>query len=350
MSALDKAFIKAYTRGAAGDGPPESPTAEAPPEAGVQALDTVVAPVGQRTKPVSESRYHRIDGGHGGDIPPPLSFALPASAADLEMAGMQGVLSDASDLSDLSDLSERSERSDASDLRLPSLFGPPEPAQPKRFTPDWEVDRFVWPPTCRRLLESENHYFQHVGGRLRAATDTAHHLVMIAGCRRGEGRTTLAMCLARAAAQAGVSVALVDAHLQNPQLGNRLGVDPPCGWLEVVEGTTALGEAAVKSLEDDLTLFPLTRAGRADVPLGDPRVLHLLRTIARHYRLVVVDTGPLESHDHPLLAAGDGSSIDAAILVRDVRHTTEQEARAKAQQLQRAGIAAVGIAENFQAR
>ena len=206
-----------------------------------------------------------------------------------------------------------------------------------------------WPPICERLLEAEDRYFQSVGQRLKAATQDSHHVVMITGARRGEGRTTLALCLARCAAQAGVATALVDADLKNPQLGSRLGMETPCGWLQVVAGKAPLSEAAVSSLEDHLTLFPLTSAEDADVAPGDPSCVAVLQSIARHYPLVIVDMGPLGSDGSHPFATDEDCPIDTAIVVRDLRNTTEKKAVATAESLLRGGVPAVGIAENFRA-
>ena len=197
------------------------------------------------------------------------------------------------------------------------------------------------------MLESEKRYFRSVGQRLKDATQDSHHVVMITGARRGEGRTTLALCLARCAAQAGVATALVDADLENPQLGSQLGMETPCSWLEVVAGTSPLSEAGVSSLEDGLTLFPLTNSEDLETPAGDEPLTAVLRAIATHFPLVIVDTGPMVSDDRHPFASGDDCPIDTAIVVRDLRNTTEKKALATAQLLQRRGVPAVGIAENF---
>jgi Mrp family chromosome partitioning ATPase len=234
-------------------------------------------------------------------------------------------------------------------LKLPSIFttADSEAEAKPAFAPDWEVDRLAWPTVCERLLETEDRYFRSVGQRLKEATQDSHHVVMITGARRGEGRTTLALCLARCAAQAGVSVAVVDADLENPQLGNQLGMETPCSWLEVVAGKSPLNEAAVSSLEDGLTLFPLTGAEDLEAEAGESQLTGVLRTIASHFPLVIIDTGPLGSDERHPFASDEDCPIDTAIVVRDLRNTTEKKAIATAELLQRSGVPAVGIAENF---
>ena len=240
-------------------------------------------------------------------------------------------------------------------LELPHVFSatgeaataePPSESAPQPFAPDCEVDHFVWPEVCQLLLKREAPYFRHVGQRLKAATQEQHHLVLVTSSRRGEGRTTLALCLARCAAQAGVRVALVDADLKNPQIAVRLGMEAPRGWFDVALGQAPLNEAAVASVGDDFTLFPLAAVDDA-IAADDPRLLGVLKQIAAQFPLVIVDAGPLDSESQQVFANGGGLVVSAAIVVRDQRLTTEKKARATAEQLQQAGLPAVGIAENF---
>jgi Mrp family chromosome partitioning ATPase len=240
-------------------------------------------------------------------------------------------------------------------LELPEVFQTPdeEPLEqqaesgPEVFAPEWEVDRFAWPPICQALLEAQASYFQHVGSRLLAATEESSHVIMIGGSRRSEGRTTLALCLARCAAQVGVPVALVDADYQNPQLGALLRMEIPCSWLETVQRRAPLQEAAVSSIEDRLTLFGLTYAESGSTAGDHAQLVKLLESVSKHYPLVIVDAGPLDSEGGRLFAEQTVCPIDTAIVVRDLRNTAFESALGAARRLQQSGIQAVGIAENF---
>ena len=148
-------------------------------------------------------------------------------------------------------------------------------------------------------------------------------MVMITGARRGEGRTTLALCLARCAAQAGVSTALVDADLKNPQLGSRLGMETPCGWLQVVAGKAPLSEAAVSSLsggnQQKVVLAKWLEADCAVVVFDEPtrgidvgakREIHLLvNDLASRGKAVVMISSELPEvlgMSDRILVLGDG--------------------------------------------
>ena len=384
MSTLDKAFIKAYTKSTnPRDASPQTTAADDVQDASAQS--TQVGP-NQSAGDLPSGPTHRTDQSHSEirtDVyTPHVQFSQPVQYADLAYVGpypqmpvpnvptedhrqqpnpvppVENAPPPAAKTDDVpTDEAKQTLESAASlkvppPLQLPSVFEAPADEQQaeetkREFSPDWEVDRFVWPDICDQLLEVESRYFGHVGQRLKTATEQGSHVVMISGSRRGEGRTSLALCLARCAAEAGVKVAIVDADFQNPQLGIRLGMETPCCWLEVVAGKAPLDEAAVASVEDQLTLFPLARSEDVQIQSGDRRLLELVQEISSHYPLVIVDTGPLGAEECHPFADADECSIDAAIVVRDLRNTTEKKAAATAEQLQRSGIQAVGIAENF---
>lgn len=226
---------------------------------------------------------------------------------------------------------------------------PPAPTVPKRpYVPLWEVDRFTWPALCDKLMHDPNGYFASASNKLLSVVRGGLKVLGITGSRRGEGRTTLALCLARAAAQAGIHVALVDADFARPQLANMLGLETAYGWQEAATGKIPLSEAAVKSLADRLTVLPLeVSTSTAKLSLADPRVTATLRATAATFELVIVDLGPLGTSNEPLFPPGENCPLDAAVVVRDVRYALVNESRAAGDRLYDAGIEAVGIAENF---
>jgi Mrp family chromosome partitioning ATPase len=226
---------------------------------------------------------------------------------------------------------------------------PPAPTVPKRpYVPLWEVDRFTWPALCDKLMHDPNGYFASASNKLLSVVRGGLKVLGITGSRRGEGRTTLALCLARAAAQAGIHVALVDADFARPQLANMLGLETAYGWQEAATGKIPLSEAAVKSLADRLTVLPLeVSTSTSKLSLADPRVTATLRATAATFELVIVDLGPLGTSNEPLFPPGENCPLDAAVVVRDVRYALVNESRAAGDRLYDAGIEAVGIAENF---
>ena len=229
----------------------------------------------------------------------------------------------------------------------PTTESPPKAASDD-CVPLWEVDRFQWPVTVERLVSDKDGYFAQASGRLIAAVRDGLRTLAISGSRRGEGRTTLALCLARAAAQAGIQVAVIDADFARPQLAARIGLEINHGWQDAATGLVPLSEAAIRSLNDNITVLPLeASAARTGLSLADPRVTATLRAAAATFELVIVDLGPLAAGDEPLFPAEEACPLDAAIVVRDLRYASSAESEEIGQRLMAAGVEAVGIAENF---
>jgi Mrp family chromosome partitioning ATPase len=213
--------------------------------------------------------------------------------------------------------------------------------------PVWEVDRFLWPVTCEKLLQDEA-YFAEAGEKLLAATRDGLKSLAITGSRRGEGRSTMALSLARSAARVGLSVAVVDADFARPQLAEMIGLEVSHSWEEAALGKIPLSEAAIKSLEDKITVLPLdASAAASSLSLADPRVTATLRALNATFDLVILDLGPLTPGNEPLFPAGEACPVDAAVVVRDLRYASLSEAQAIGSRLHAAGLEAVGIAENF---
>jgi Mrp family chromosome partitioning ATPase len=222
-----------------------------------------------------------------------------------------------------------------------------EASEVGEVTAEWEVDEFLWASACRQLMEQEQEYFMHAGRRLADTTREGVHVLAVTGSQRGEGRTTLAMCLARCAADAGVRVAMVDADLQRPSLGRRLGVEAPCSWQDVLLTEAPLGEAIVYSEEDNISLVPLNDTDEPHMKLDDDRVTKLIDELSKQFDLVVVDCGPINDYEADFFERGSACPVDAAIVVRDLRASSNSEVYETVQQLHDAGVVAVGIAENF---
>ena len=215
-------------------------------------------------------------------------------------------------------------------------------------SPVWEVDRFHWPRTCEKLLADNHGYLATAGEKLLAAVRDGLKTLAVTGSRRGEGRTTLALCLARAAAKAGIQVALLDADFARPSLASRLGLEIAHGWQDAALGHIPLSEAAVKSLADNITVLPLEiTSARRSLSLADPRVTATLRAAVATFELVIIDLGPLGPGEAIAFPPGEKCPLDATIVVRDLRFASSAESQDVGERLYEAGVEAVGVAENF---
>ena len=216
------------------------------------------------------------------------------------------------------------------------------------FNPAWEVDRVAWPGICDHLIDNHGELIAAVGKQLLLAATGGHNIVAIASCRRAEGRTSLAMSLARWAAIDGSHILLVDADFQDPQIATRLRLNVPQGWQDAICEDLPLTETAVNSVEDQLALLPasLDRL-KSEITLTDSRVAKRLRPIATTFDLVLVDIGPLAGVDFGNESDDQIWPFDKVLFVRDVRHTLQDEVDDVIDRLAKAGIETIGQVENF---
>ncbi len=302
----------------------------------------------------------RIDAAKHGDIPAPRNTAAVFSAIEAEVAEAPRAPSH-------DDTLHLPSPGDA--LRLPSQ-GKGRTARTARtepFVAAWEVDELRWPASCLRLWQASQHDIAQAGEKLLSAARRGRKIVVITGLMRGEGRSTLAICLARWASTAGASTALVDADTANSSLSDKLALDSPHGWIDVAANRIPLAEAAITLRGSGLTIFPCvstdpsSHAGQATLaPSSEAEHLAatrpsdiqhasvlpaLLVELSSAFELVLVDGGPLG--DEMFTKSGVATAADVALVVHDVRRKSQADVDRALAQLQASGVHALAIAQNF---
>jgi Mrp family chromosome partitioning ATPase len=212
------------------------------------------------------------------------------------------------------------------------------------------VDQFTWPRLCRRLIARAAGELDRLADALLAANSQGQKVLAVAGCRRGEGATTLLLCAARRLAERGIKPVLVDADLVQPRLAKRLGVQPQFGWDETEEEGRSLDQAIVEATANNVALLPLREpSAEFDRSSGDlARLPACLNVLREHYDMVLVDLGPLEEPAPAEDAISRNARlVDAIVLVHNHRLTSAERLTACQEQLTEAGTAVAGIVENF---
>jgi Mrp family chromosome partitioning ATPase len=207
--------------------------------------------------------------------------------------------------------------------------------------PSWEVEVFDIPQAVADLFFEET-LFQDLSSRMKEASQGGLRTMLMTSAMTGEGRTTVAIGVALAAAFSGLRVALVDGDLAEPTLAEELRLDLDHSWVESVRRGVPIKEVAVHAIEDNLTLIPLlpTDSGRQATAVECARMLESLKP---SFDLIVVDGPTADAKDIRML----GSVIDSVIIVHDVNQSSDAAADLLAARLQRSGIDGVGIVENF---
>jgi receptor protein-tyrosine kinase len=175
--------------------------------------------------------------------------------------------------------------------------------------------------------------------------DTPINSCVITSCQVADGKSTVAVNLARAAAAMGQQVLLVDADLRRPQVHEMLGLPNWQGLHNVISEDVDVQQVIVRSPHDE-NLFVLTSG---PVPFDPTKVLsskkmqHLMAALSSHFDLVIYDTAPLLGlADANLLAA----HTNGLMLVVGL-HQTQREALVLAfEDLKMAGIPLLGMVAN----
>jgi Mrp family chromosome partitioning ATPase len=173
-------------------------------------------------------------------------------------------------------------------------------------------------------------------------------VIAVTSFGRCEGRTTLALALARLACGINARVGLVDGDIEHADVAQQLSLAFDQGW-ESWEQHTPLGEVAVVSIREQLTLLPIgPKSGSRAEPQIQQRAQTMLDVLRSHLDLVFVDAGPMYIAAHRWFRSDHPLGFDAALVIRDVRQSNVDQVDDVCCRLIQAGIQDAAIIENFQ--
>jgi Mrp family chromosome partitioning ATPase len=231
---------------------------------------------------------------------------------------------------------------------LSSFVAPPKIED--SFRPLLEVDSLAWPEVCTSLLAHGRSAWERFAEQLAERIVDDNKTLALMSCRRGEGRTTIALATGRLMAERGLRCVIVDCDFDNPSLAKRCGVSPQLGWGEVVDGGLPFGESLVAAVENQVSIMPWrgSAAGLSQHPaIG--RATAGFQQLREHFDLVILDAIALGASSAekqlPVLASIVGPC--SVHLVCDPRNTTPVELAGGVARLRRASIKVAGIIENF---
>jgi capsular exopolysaccharide synthesis family protein len=177
--------------------------------------------------------------------------------------------------------------------------------------------------------------------------DNPPRIIAVTSAVPGEGKSTTAINLAAALAEAGARVCLIEADLRRPSVAKTLGLVSDVGFTTVV-----IGKAPVETvLQNAGKNFAVLTCG--PIPPNPSELL-----ISQHARQVIFDIA--EKVDFvildtpPLLPVADSAEIatiaDATILVHRAAKTTRDQATRSIQVLEKVGRRPVGVVLNMVTR
>jgi capsular exopolysaccharide synthesis family protein len=169
---------------------------------------------------------------------------------------------------------------------------------------------------------------------LRSAVDFARvsrelDVLMVTSAIPGEGKTTVAVNLARAIALTGRAVVLVELDLRRPTFGEHLDIDPRRGVTSALTHEAAAADLVQTPIADRPNLFVLPAGRLPPNPselLGSPAMEELLRVLTADETLVVVDAPPLlPVADAQVLL--NQAVVDSSLIVTRAGMTMRDEVR-----------------------
>jgi len=162
---------------------------------------------------------------------------------------------------------------------------------------------------------------------------------------KGEGKSTVAVYLAKTASAVGKRVLLVDANMRFPQLHTYLGVSNIRGLSNTLTSDLSLNEA-IQRLPDDENLFVLTAGSIPPDPiklLSSRKMHYLMEQFLALFDLVIYDTPPLiDVADGHLLA----SQTNGTVLIVKLEKTDRGMVSQALDQLNIADLRVFGVVAN----
>lgn len=183
-----------------------------------------------------------------------------------------------------------------------------------------------------------------------------HQSIVITSPGEKDGKTTIAIRLALAAARAGLRVVLVDADLRRSQIGSRLGLDANTGLSAVLEERQSGAESVLYRYPIDepgarpLTVLPAGRPPANPAALiGSKEMKQVIKRLEANADLVVIDTPAalMVSDPLPLMELATG-----VVLVARMNRSTREKIRRLEKMVRAAhgtlfGVVATGVSSGI---
>lgn len=176
---------------------------------------------------------------------------------------------------------------------------------------------------------------------LLAPEGPAPRTILITSAQPHEGKTTLAVCLARMRGLSGKRTVIVETDLRRPAVHRKLEVPRTPGLVEVLTGEMSLEQALHRDEHSGAYVIP---AGRVTTDpaelLSSAGMRDLIDELARTFDLVILDSPPVIAVSDPRLLA---PQVDATILVVRWAQTPRDVAGLAAKQIEESGGRLIGV-------
>ena len=226
---------------------------------------------------------------------------------------------------------------------LVQFIAPKDASVPFKIA-SWDVEDFRWAPSAKQMLDNGGAAITNLLDVTLNRTTTQTKRVVVAGAGRGQGATTIAVSLARAANAAGCRTLLIDADVASPELSEIAGLSARMSWLNGIGSDLPIGESVIRSKKTNLCLMPLvSNVQRVTWPrfifdnLGE-----MMDKAESYFDLVLIDAGPVSQLLDEL--SSPEQLLDTMVLVDSNAKLKEIEVYQN--RLQTFGVNNIVLAEN----
>jgi capsular exopolysaccharide synthesis family protein len=153
-------------------------------------------------------------------------------------------------------------------------------------------------PANSIIVKPLSSYSESIRGLQLALTlsnvDRKPKTVLVTSSVPGEGKTTVAVSLARLAARDGLKTVIVDGDLRRPTVASSMGITAKLGILEAVSGSHNLNQCFVKDPLSDVLVLPCAKkpVSPSDI-LSSQAMKHLVEKLREAFDLVIIDSAPV---------------------------------------------------------
>jgi polysaccharide biosynthesis transport protein len=168
-------------------------------------------------------------------------------------------------------------------------------------------------------------------------------IIALTSALPGEGKTSMALSLARVSAMMGAKTLVIDADIRRRMLTESAHIHPTAGLVDLIEGKARIEDVVVADQQKGLDILPLVeRKENLTLDLfGRPAMRTLLASLKSQYDFIIIDTAPtLPVAETRVLA----TLVDSVVLLVRWRKTPREIARAAMESLQRVNAPLAGVA------
>ncbi len=188
------------------------------------------------------------------------------------------------------------------------------------FIPAYRVNEFYWPTSSLKIQSELPTALEKIVAGINDSLRQNRKIVGFISETEGAGTTTILLSVARFLSQRSLRILLIDADCQNPELAQRMNMDPEFGWEDALEEKIPLEDAVIESGNGNVNLLPWLKKYSNDYLAEKDLFAHAAESLQ----------GPRDCFNLILADCGNASLdninwLESVVMVRDKRRQSRSE-------------------------